>query len=76
MKTLLIHGAEPPPRELREIIDAGSTEVLQVREGETAASGHADRVAEWTGQELLVGDRLLRWPEDEDELRMLFQTGG
>jgi hypothetical protein len=75
MKTLLIRGTEPPPAAVREIINAGSTEVTEVNEG-NEATGFADRVVEWTGRELLIGDRCLRWPDDEDELRMYFETGG
>jgi hypothetical protein len=75
MKTLLIRGVEPPPTAVREIINAGSTEVTEVNEG-TEAAGYVDRIVEWTGRELLIGDRRLRWPDDENELRMYFETGG
>ena len=76
VKTLLIRGAHHPPRELREIVEAGSTELVEVARAEHANRGTADRVVEWNGRELIVEDRRLRWPDDEDELRLLFQTGG
>ncbi len=76
MRTLLIRGAHEPPVDLREIVEAGSTEVAEVAQAEEALRRDADRVVEWNGHELLFENRRLRWPEDEDELRMLFQTGG
>jgi hypothetical protein len=76
MKTVLIRAGAPPPPELREIVEGGSTEVAEVGRREDARAQDADRLVEWNGRELLVEDRRLRWPEDEDELRMLFQTGG
>jgi hypothetical protein len=36
----------------------------------------ADRLVVWDGRHVTVGDRTMCWPEDEDELRLLFQTGG
>ena len=60
---------------MREIIEGGSTEVTEVNEGDVV-TGSADRVVEWNGRELLLDDRRLRWPEDADEIRMLFETGG
>jgi hypothetical protein len=76
MKTLLIRGSHPPPPEVREIVEGGSTEVAEVARADDASAHDADRVVEWNGRELLFEDRRLRWPEDEDELRLLFQTGG
>jgi hypothetical protein len=80
MKTLLIRGSHVPPDGLRRIVEGGSTEVAEVARRDTALEeapgGDFDRVVEWNGRELLLEDRRLRWPEDEDELRMLFETGG
>jgi hypothetical protein len=76
MKTLLIRGNEEPPRELREIIEAGSTEVEERTEMSQAARQAADRVVIWNGKQVVLDDRRLQWPEDRDELRMLFQSGG
>jgi hypothetical protein len=76
MKTVLIRGAAGPPRELRDIVEGGSTELAEVARRDDARAHDADRLIEWNGRALLVDDRWLRWPEDEDELRMLFQTGG
>ena len=76
MKTLLIRGTHEPPGELREIVEGGSTELTEVARADEAAARDADRVVEWNGRELVLEDRRLRWPEDEDELRLLFQTGG
>jgi hypothetical protein len=76
MKTLLIHGSDGPPPRLRRIVEDGSTEVAEAARREAASGDAVDRVVEWTGRELVVDDRRLRWPEDEDEIRMLFQTGG
>lgn len=76
MKTLLICGTHEPPGELRQIVESGSTEVAEAARPEQAAMRDADRVVEWNGRELVVENRRLRWPEDEDELRLLFQTGG
>ena len=76
MKTLLIRGEHEPPQELREIVAGGSTEVAEVAHAGQARGLEPDRVVEWDGHELVYEDRRLRWPEDEDELRMLFETGG
>jgi hypothetical protein len=76
MKTLLIRGNDEPPSELRDIIEAGSTEVDERTEMSPAARHAADRVVVWNGKQLVLDDRRLRWPEDRDELRLLFQTGG
>jgi hypothetical protein len=75
MKTVLICGRHEPPNELRDIIERGSTEFLEVKSPGDAPRD-ADRIAAWTGRELVFEDRRLRWPEDEDEVRLLFQTGG
>lgn len=75
MKTLLIRGTHEPPGELRQIVESGSTEVAEVARAEEAPRD-ADRIVEWNGRELVMDDRRLRWPEDEDELRLLFQTTG
>jgi len=76
MKTLLIRGDHEPPQELREIVARGSTEVAEVAHAGQARTMDPDRVVEWDGEELVYEDRRLRWPEDVDELRMLFDTGG
>jgi hypothetical protein len=76
MKTLLIRGDHEPPQGLREIVAGGSTEVAEVAHADQARTMNPDRVVEWDGHELVYEDRRLRWPEDEDELRLLFETGG
>jgi hypothetical protein len=76
MKTLLIRGNDEPPDELRAIIEAGSTELEERTEMSPAARDGADRVVVWNGRQLMLDDRRLRWPEDRDELRLLFQTAG
>jgi len=76
MKTVLIRGTHEPPPGLRAILDGGSTEVAEVSRAEDARIQEADRIVEWNGRELVFENRRLRWPEDEDELRMLFETGG
>ena len=76
MKTVLIRGTHEPPGELRDIVRGGSTEVAEVARADEARLREADRVVEWNGRELVIEDRRLKWPEDEDELRLLFQTGG
>lgn len=76
MKTLLIRGPSAPPPALRRIVESGSTEVAEVASRRDARAESADRLVEWTGRDLIVDHRRLRWPEDEDELKMLFQTGG
>jgi hypothetical protein len=69
MRTVLIRGGDEPPSELRHIVGAGSTEVLEVSGDDGRATQDADRVVIWNGQDVIVEDRRLRWPEDEDELR-------
>ena len=76
MKTLLIRGSNPPPAPVRDIIKGGSTEVVEVARAEDVSRTDADRIVEWNGREVIFGDRRLRWPEDEDELRLLFETAG
>jgi hypothetical protein len=76
MKTLLIRDDAEPPAELRDIVRGGSTEVTEVNKAEAARVRDADRIVEWTGRDVLFEDRKLRWPDDADELRMLFETGG
>ena len=76
MKTLLIRGNDEPPRELREIVAAGSTEVSERPRADEAERRDADRVIVWSRGEIVIDDRRLRWPEDRDEVRMLLQTGG
>jgi hypothetical protein len=76
VKTLLIRDTEEPPRELREIVRAGSTEMDEMRRADVPPVVAADRVVVWDGRHVIVDDRRMRWPEDEDELRVLFQTAG
>jgi hypothetical protein len=76
MKTLLVRGSHEVPAELRQIVEGGSTELTEVRRSDDALGREVDRVVEWNGRELVLEERRLRWPDDEDELRMLFQTGG
>ena len=85
MKTLLIKGQGAVPPRVREIVRAGSTELKEVRADEErdATTLEADRIVVWDQGDIEVrtasrqdaGARL-RWPEDEDKLRMFFQTGG
>ena len=42
-------------------------------QGHVAAT---DRVVSWEAGLLRIGNRRLRWPDDEDEIRLLLQTGG
>jgi hypothetical protein len=76
MKTLLIRDGNEPPGELRDLVQAGSTEYDEINRADVPPSIRADRVVVWNGREVTLDDRRLRWPEDEDELRVLFQTGG
>ena len=69
MRTVLIRGGDEPPLELCHIVGAGSNEVLEVSGDDHRATQDADRVVIWNGQDVIVEDRRLRWPEDEDELR-------
>ena len=86
MKTLLIRGQGAVPPQVREIVRAGSTELKEVRADEErdATTLEADRIVVWdqggievraTNSRQDTGTKL-RWPEDEDKLRMFFQTGG
>ena len=72
---LVVEGHSPVPAELREVIDAGSTSVQQV-EADARRIPAADRLLVWRGDELRLGERRMRWPEDAEEIRMLLQTGG
>ena len=86
MKTLLIRGQGTVPPRLREIVRAGSTELKEVRADEErdATTLEADRIVVWDQGDVEVrtahnrqdAGAKLRWPEDEDKLRMFFQTGG
>jgi hypothetical protein len=86
MKTMLIRGDSPVPPRIREIVRAGSTEMKEVRADEErdATTLEADRVVIWDRGEIEIRsahDRReaatkLRWPQDEDKLRMFFQTAG
>jgi hypothetical protein len=85
MKTLLVRGDGTVPRTVRDIIRKGSTEVKEVRADEERDTStlEADRVVLWhDGAIELCSSRerggnvtKLRWPQDEDKLRMFFQTG-
>jgi hypothetical protein len=61
---------------LRQIIEAGRTAVEEVRSPDDATNTATDRVLAWEPGLLRIGDRKLRWPDDEDEIRLLLQTGG
>ena len=84
MKTLLIRGEGGIPPKVRDIVRAGSTELKEIRIDEERDSStlEADRVVLWNGGEIEL--RLdetgtvmrLRWPDEEEKLRMFFQTGG
>lgn len=83
MKTLLIREGGEPPAEVREIVQAGSTEVCEANKLEVEAAAQVDRVVIWREGEVEVcgpGDvggaaaDHLKWPQDEDKLRMYFQT--
>jgi hypothetical protein len=86
MKTLLVRGQGTVPPQVREIVRAGSTEMKEVRADEErdASTLEADRVLVWNEGEIELrsgsdgreGVARLRWPQDEDKLRMFFQTGG
>jgi hypothetical protein len=86
MKTLLIRGQNDVPPQVRAIVRAGSTEVKEVRADEPRdiTTLHVDRVVIWdrgeievrSGDERRESSAKLRWPQDEDKLRMFFQTGG
>ena len=76
MHTLLIvsSGTAVPP-ELRQIIEAGSTSVDETAPNEGSGKT-ADRVLIWSDHTLHIADKALRWPQDEDEIRLLLQTAG
>ena len=76
MKILLIRDADEPPREVCDLLRAGSTQMDEMRRSDLPPVITADRIVVWDGRHVVVDDRPLRWPEDEDELRMFFQTGG
>ena len=86
MKTLLVRGDSPVPSTVREIVRKGSTELKEVmaHEERDATTLEADRVVVWDGGEIELrssrerGEAVtkLKWPQDEDKLRMYFQTGG
>jgi hypothetical protein len=86
MKTLLVRGTGTIPARVADIVRAGSTMLKEIRADEErdATTLEADRVVVWDDGEIQVqaghGSRKeavrLRWPEDEDKLRLLFQTGG
>jgi hypothetical protein len=83
MKTLLIRSAGEPPSEVRDIVRAGSTELQEMDELRPEAAVQADRVVIWRDGEVEVrggadvqgtASSLLKWPQDEDKLRLYFQT--
>ncbi len=77
MRTMLVIQNETAvPAELRQIIDAGSTSVEQVPPGAVLRADATDRVLMWEPGLLRIGERRLRWPDDEDEIRLLLQTAG
>jgi hypothetical protein len=85
MKTLLIGSEGGPPSKVRDIVRAGSTEVVEMERLEASAAAGADRVVIWREGEVEVrggadvqgtAASCLRWPQDEDKLRLFFQTAG
>jgi len=86
MKTLLVRGTGNVPQGVADIVRAGSTMMKEIRADEErdATTLDADRIVVWNDGEIQVqaghGSRkeavMLRWPQDEDKLRLLFQTGG
>jgi hypothetical protein len=76
MKTLLVRGDSELPRELRDMVKSGSTEVAEVRASSAGSVHEADRVVTWNGNTVTIDDRRLRWPDDRDELKVLLQTAG
>jgi hypothetical protein len=83
MKTLLIRSEGEPPSEVREIVRAGSTEIQEMDELRPEIAAQADRVVIWRPGEVEVrggadvqgtAASCLKWPQDEDKLRMYFQT--
>ncbi len=83
MKTLLIRSEGEPPSQVRDIVRAGSTEVREMDELKPDAAAEADRVVIWREGEVEVrgaadvqgtAGNCLKWPEDEDKLRLYFQT--
>jgi len=83
MKTLLIRSEGEPPPKVREIVRAGSTELREMDELKAEAAAEADRVVIWREGEVEVrggadvkgtAASCLKWPQDEDKLRLFFQT--
>ena len=86
MKTLLIRGDGPLPPQVREIVRAGSTELKEVRSDEVRDPStfepdrvvivDRDQIEVRGGHDRRESPTKLRWPQDEEKLRMFFQTGG
>jgi hypothetical protein len=85
MKTLLIRSEGDPPPQVKDIVRAGSTEVREMDELQPEAAAEADRVVIWRKGEVEVrggadvdgtAGSCLKWPQEEDKLRMFFQTTG
>jgi hypothetical protein len=83
MKTLLIRSEGDPPPQVKDIVRAGSTEVREMDELKPEAAAEADRVVIWRKGEVEVrggadvhgtAGSCLKWPQEEDKLRMFFQT--
>jgi hypothetical protein len=83
MKTLLIRNGGEPPAGMKEIVRSGSTEVREMDELKAEAAVQADRVVIWRDGEVEVrggaditgtAASCLKWPQDEDKLRLFFQT--
>ena len=83
MKTLLIRSEGEPPSTVRDIVRAGSTELREMDELKPEAAAEADRVVIWRRGEIEVrggadangtAGSCLKWPQEEDQLRMFFQT--
>ena len=76
MRTLLIQNDpdDAPPQDLYDIIRNGGTIVLVTEAPDEGFRACVDRVVEWNDPELKVDDRTLCWPEDADEVRLLFES--
>jgi hypothetical protein len=78
MRTLVIQSSPDavPPKDLSDIIANGSTVVLVTEAPDEGFRAYVDRVVEWRDPELTIDNRTLIWPDDADEVRELFKSGG
>jgi len=74
MRTLLIQNtpADAPPRELYDIIRNGSSVILVIDAPDEGFRVCVDRVVVWNDPQLQIDDRMLSWPADEAEVRLMF----